>query len=431
MGIGLGIGVGIGRQRFAGGGGFADDYFARVLADGGTIEALSCVAGASALLQTASLLIIPSGYKAGVAYSALPNNGDGDLTWSRNSTANRKQSNGTIGSVGANVPRLDYSFGSCPAALLEPQRTNLALRSNEFNDASWSKSNLTAVDNSETGIDGNLSASLITTSAVGNFLFQVFTVTPGQVMTFTFYVKRGTMTDLKYRFRDQTNNVDVIPVTSYYSQTNATTYSRISVTLTIPAGCTSFRFSPIADTNSIGTCYITSAQVEVGSYATTYIPTTTATQRNADGFSISNVYSNGLIGPSGGTWFIQLRNNISYTRDGLMRIGIGDSTNLLTNSIWLSPDSPSGRYVILKTTGGSNAPLFTTTTDNVKIGIKWNGSTADVFVNGVKVVSATAFTTTVMGNLLSTAMTVPTFIQKMELYNTPLSDTELTTLTTL
>lgn len=38
-----------------------------------------------------------------------------------------------------NVPRLSYMYGSCPALLLEPQRTNLALRSEEFDNASWGK----------------------------------------------------------------------------------------------------------------------------------------------------------------------------------------------------------------------------------------------------------------------------------------------------
>jgi hypothetical protein len=54
--------------------------------------------------------------------------------------------------------------------------------------------------------------------------------------------------------------------------------------------------------------------------------------------------------------------------------------------------------------------------------IKWNGSTADVFVNGIKVVSATAFTTTLMEFLFTNINGVPKFIQQMALYNTPLSD---------
>jgi len=76
--FGVGIGIGVGRHRFAGN--FADSYSERVLADGGTIESLSCVASASTLLQQASILFIPSGYKEDRLYSVIPSNGDGDLT---------------------------------------------------------------------------------------------------------------------------------------------------------------------------------------------------------------------------------------------------------------------------------------------------------------------------------------------------------------
>ena len=106
----IGVGVGLDRVHFPGI--FAGAYSSRVIADGGTIEALTCVAAASSLLQSASLLIIPSGYKAGVAYAELPANGNGDLTWSRNSVANRTLANGTISQVAANVPRLSYMYGS-------------------------------------------------------------------------------------------------------------------------------------------------------------------------------------------------------------------------------------------------------------------------------------------------------------------------------
>jgi hypothetical protein len=41
--------------------------------------------------------------------------------------------------ITANIPRLDYTGGGCPSWLLEPQRTNLALYSEQFNNAVWDK----------------------------------------------------------------------------------------------------------------------------------------------------------------------------------------------------------------------------------------------------------------------------------------------------
>ncbi len=426
----VGIGIGINRNRFARG--IFDAYSARVVADGGITEAGSCVDSTSDLLKTASLLIIPSGYKGGKAYAEIPTNGNGDLTWTRASTALRTNSSGLLESMGSGVPRLSYMYGSCPALLLEPQRTNLCLRSNEFsNVTSWFASNLTVSDNSQTGIDGNTTAALITTTSTFNLLNQQIAVTAGTVYTFSFYVKRGTMTDMKYRVRNVTGASDIIPPTSYYSQTNSSTFTRIYVTITAPVGCLAITFYPLSDTGSIGTAILTQAQVEVGAYPTTIIPTTTASAtRIADSFSRNNIYTNGLITSSGGTWFVELRNNITYTRDTVMYLGVGDTSNLNTNALFIMPGVTS-LSVIRKRVAGAESALYTTTTTTVKIAIKWNGSTADVFVNGTKQVSATAFTTTNMEFFAANATAVPLFIQAMALYPSPLSDTDCTTLTTL
>jgi hypothetical protein len=129
----VGIGVGIGRQRFAQGGGIFAAYAARVAADGGVTEAGACVNAVSGISLNSSLLLVPSGYKSGVVYSQIPTNGDGDLTFTRASSATRVNSDGEIEVVGSGVPRLDYSQGSCPALLLEPQRTNILTRNRAFN----------------------------------------------------------------------------------------------------------------------------------------------------------------------------------------------------------------------------------------------------------------------------------------------------------
>ena len=55
------------------------------------------------LLNQASLIQIPSGYKDGTLYSAKPINGDGDLDFTRsNDTATRINSDGIIEKVRTN-----------------------------------------------------------------------------------------------------------------------------------------------------------------------------------------------------------------------------------------------------------------------------------------------------------------------------------------
>jgi hypothetical protein len=82
-----------------------------------------------AIEDNASLALIPSGYKSGLLYSVIPDNGNGDFTHTRGSTATRVNAGGLIETMASGVPRLDYPLidgvvQSCPALLLEPSRTN-------------------------------------------------------------------------------------------------------------------------------------------------------------------------------------------------------------------------------------------------------------------------------------------------------------------
>ena len=175
------------------------------------------------------------------------------------------------------------------------------------------------------------------------------------------------------------------------------------------------------------------AQLEAGAYPTTYIPTTSATAtRVADSFSRSNIYTNGLISASGGTWFVELRNNIVYTRDNAVEgLFLGSDSVGTTNSFTINAVGGGGRLRINKIISGVFSQLYLTTTDTIKIAIKWNGTTADVFVNGTKQVSGTTFTTTQLQFLAhsSTSGDVPKFIQQMALFPTPLSDADCASLT--
>jgi hypothetical protein len=178
---------------------------------------------------------------------------------------------------------------------------------------------------------------------------------------------------------------------------------------------------------------IAAPQMELGAFATTWIDTTNAAAtRLADSFTRNNIYTNGLISASGGTWYVELRNNVSYVRDSSINaIWIGDNSSGSLNAILFRNASLSStRLAIATRISGTLTTLHTTTTDTIKVAIKWNGTTADVFANGTKVVSATAFTTTNMEFLAAGGQQVPVFIQAMALYPTALSDADCTLITT-
>lgn len=187
--MGIGLGVGINRSNYAQG--IFNAYSARVVADGGVVEGGTCVDAVSGLLQTASLLLIPSGYKSGKAYAEIPTNGNGDLTWTRASTALRTNSSGLLESMGSGVPRLSYMYGSCPSVLLEPQRTNLALWSEDFSQTTWSKTRCSITANSTTAPDGNTTADTLvedTTATSTHPVSQAVTLTAA-AQTFSIYAK--------------------------------------------------------------------------------------------------------------------------------------------------------------------------------------------------------------------------------------------------
>jgi len=111
--------------------------------------------------DNASLLVTPNGYEAGTIFSAKPTDGSGDLTFSRASTALRRNSAGLWESVANNVPRLNYPVGSgCPSWLFEPQATCLIPSSNVFTGDTTKTTGIT-----DSPISGLTSVRLTKTSA--------------------------------------------------------------------------------------------------------------------------------------------------------------------------------------------------------------------------------------------------------------------------
>ena len=360
-----------------------------------------------------------------------------------------------------NVPRIDFSQGSCPALLLEPQRTNLALYSEQLSDASWGKIFSSVTANSTTSPDGNTTADTFTADGSNNQHYVVGdtsgTITSGSSCTYTIYAKKNTNNFIQLwisntfggMFANFDLNNGVVgtvgigaggsnPTSSITSVGNG--WYRCSMTFVptttgvvgLLVAMTSSASAARGESNTLSTSvFLWGSQLELGSYATTYIPTTTTSvTRLADSFTKSNIFTNGLITAAGGTWFVELRNNVAYLRDSQQFVGIGSTTALTTNSLVINSPGINGRLLLLKCVSGAFTQLWQTTTDIVKFAIKWNGSTADVFVNGTKVVSATSFTPTNMENLCTAGMGTPLFIQSMALFSTPLSDATLITMTT-
>jgi hypothetical protein len=453
--MGIGLGVGINRSNYAQG--IFNAYSARVVADGGITEAGACVNAVSGLLLNASLLLVPSGYKSGKLYSEIPTNGNGDFTWTRASTAIRTNSSGNIELMGSGVPRLSYMYGSCPAVLLEPQRTN-SIRNSTMQGASTSPSTLPTnwtttaagltqtvvgigTENGLPYIDVQFSGTAISTTSQIRFETSTQIVASnGQTWTSSFWIKEiaASTPPISYQNSIQERDSGGVNLGAFTQTiTISSTLTRNIFTRTNTNASTARITNAINAFVTIGNTYdftirIAAPQMELGAFATTWINTTTAAAtRLVDTFSRNNIYTNGLITSSGGTWFVELRNNIVYTRDNASSaIFINTETAPSLNDGFRIRNAGTQRFSIDKIVASVSSSLYTTTTDTVKLAIKWDGTTADIFANGTKVVSATSFTATAMEYLNGTPQ-VPTFIQQMALFPSPLSDADCQTITTL
>ena len=321
------------------------------------------------LLTQASLVLTPTAYKANKLYSVVPSNGNGDMVTTRATTATRVNSSGLVENVATGIPRLDYSDGTA-SLLLEPQRTNRLL-------------------NSATVVTQTIS-------------------TTGVACTVSFY-GTGTIT---------------FSGTYIGSLIGTGASNRVSLTFTPTAGSLILTVS--------GTC--TNGQLETGSYPTSYIPTTTSTvTRNADLISLNNIYTNNLITSAGGTLFVEIDNNFSLVRDSPSYFGLQTSSILQTDGIVIKTAGGGFRLQVSKRVTNVETPIYITSTDKIKVAIKWNGTIVDIFVNGVKVtlIGSNSFTPTVMQYLNLTGSDVPKYVKSFILFPTPLTDAECATLTTL
>ena len=275
----------------------------RVLADGGTFVENEL----PTISQDASLVLTPNAYKAGKLYSAVPNDGTGDFTVDRNSTATYIDEDGILRTALAHVPRIDYGTG-VPIILRELQSTNLWLQSNNFltSPNTIARASLTA--NQAISPDGTNNAFKLNDSTDNNthLLYQRITTTIGETYTFSVFLKKG---EVNYAFLAQNNSLNE----SCFFNLNTGAILNMGVNI-ISAKIESidsfwFKCSIVFSANvtnhlaRVGTSvdgishtytgtgsqgvYVYGAQFELGSAATSCIPTTTASvTRLADEISV-------------------------------------------------------------------------------------------------------------------------------------------------
>jgi hypothetical protein len=228
-----------------------------------------------------------------------------------------------------NIPRLDYSNGTCPSLLVEPQRTNIALQSSSFDSSTWSKNELTVGTNAFVSPSGIQDADKIIPNTVNTFhtVQQVLSVSSGATYSFSIYAKASGYNYVVFNTGGSTagNSGPIVNLsngtiagffgsTDYNAQVEdvGNGWYRISFAFTTNSTSASvdiniFPTATVASYAGNGTsgCLFWGYQFEAGSYATSYIPTTSASvTRNADVISKTGISS--LIGQTEGTLYAEI-----------------------------------------------------------------------------------------------------------------------------
>jgi len=173
------------------------------------------------------------------------------------------ESGATTGKAGLleDEPRFDYSGGAtCPSLLLEPSRTQLVTQTEYFGASSWVKQNCTITSNYAISPEGVNNASRIVSSGVF-FLYQLFTFTNAVEYTLSFYVKSNGSGNDSFRLYAEGNSA---------TKTATNEWVRHEYTFTGQGTNKDFGLRDVGGSSL--DILIWGAQLEQGSYPTSYIP---------------------------------------------------------------------------------------------------------------------------------------------------------------
>jgi len=321
-----------------------------------------------------------------------------------------------------NVPRIDYTGGGCPHILAEPQRTNLISLSIDYSTTYWSQQTgiVPTYNTTETlSPDGTYNATkFIGTGSTGVFKASI---SVSGIISRSVYLKSVTGT-INVILKDPN-----VAVTSK-SLTVTTEWQRFELN---ESNGTSLQGLWIDDIPVSG-IYMWGAQIESGSFPTSYIPTSGSTvTRNQDQFTRDGIGS--LINSTEGVLFVEMA---ALSNEALYReISLSDGTTNNVVEIRYTPIANQIQFVVRN--AGAAEVVTTITLSNAldfnKIAFSFKSNDYKMYVNGSEVGTDLSGTMPSGLNTLSLdwAGNNKLFgkVKQLQVYKTALTDEQLIQLT--
>jgi hypothetical protein len=348
------------------------------------------------------------------------------FSFDRASSATRVNKDGLIEVVTNNKPRIDYLNNSNGALLLEPSRTNLVTYSEDFSQ--WTRSLGVIVTDNTTDLlspSGEYNASKIEYGGSNRNLFQAPTMS-GNYSGF-FYVKGTEGETIRMSVGGNEQNFtlsgdwDIIKIENVTASAN-------TINVNTFGGATA------------RTIYLWGAQLEQGSYATSYIPTQGATATRVDE-SCNGAGNDQVINSTEGVFYVEIS---ALANDGEFKIVSfkNSATNTYANTINITYSSTANQIIAVYRVGTSSVVVLSKTLNNAidfnKVAFKYKSGDFALWINGVKE-GVNSNTTMISGVTLDEVTFYRSdnssrFFGKtkdLRVYNTALTDAELQALTTI
>jgi len=387
-------------------------------------------------------------------YSILPSNGVGDFDFTRATTATRINAQGLIEEVASGENRLNYSLldgkvVGCPHLLLEPSRTNTITHSNDFSQSIYGKINLTITANQGISPDGTQNANLLVpNAAVGNRYLTNSTGSNLKINTVFLkkkelrYVKVGnSQSNVLVDLENGTISAGSVSTNNFTIENYGNGWYRVSCYNTLDVNLQIQIFigidgsgSNIA-TNGTDGVYIYGFEIQNGSYATSYIPTTSgsAVTRLAD--VCNNGGNDQVINSTEGVlYFEAARLNSEDNSSIIFSISDGSNSNAVSmyyysGGIGVDIFNSLGTKTILHSISLNQQAQFN------KLAIKYKSNDMALWFNGNEVGTNTDAINLTGLNELKASYGNGQFpfygnVKDVRVYNTALTDQELQALTT-